>query len=144
MHSRPFNLDLLPVALAFDSARGEARRGVRRGRDQHRHLLFEAEDLCVDLLVDDEPDHGSVSVHGQIADRRDPLKGLGGTPVVLMDAERVVGWMFGNHNGEFAFEVWPGSGWRLCLPIAERGRIEIALDSLLPARPAMGERGAES
>ena len=74
---------------------------------------------------------GTAAVHGQLADRRDPLKGLGGSAVLLLDGERVVGWMFGNGNGEFVFEVHPGVGLRLCLPVAGRGRIEIPLDALL-------------
>ena len=84
-------------------------------------------------VLEPDLDTGPVAVHGQLADRRDPLKGLGGSAVLLMDGERVAGWMFGNRNGEFVFEVRPGTGLRLCLPITERGRIEIPLDPLLGA-----------
>ena len=87
---------------------------------------------------------GAVAVHGQLADRRDPLKGLGGSAVLLMDGERVAGWMFGNRNGEFVFEVRPGTGLRLCLPITERGRIEIPLDPLLGSGESNDELAAES
>jgi hypothetical protein len=131
MEPRPFDLDLLPVTLAFDSDAAAPRRGVRRMQHDGRHLLFEADDLCVDLRLEPDLDTGSVAVHGQLADRRDPLKGLGGSAVLLMDGERVAGWMFGNRNGEFVFEVRPGAGLRLCLPITDRGRIEIPLDPLL-------------
>ena len=106
--------------------------------DPGRHLLFEADDLCVDLLLERDSDTGTFAVHGQVADRRDPLKGLGGSAVLLLDGERVAGWMFGNHNGEFVFEVQPGTGLRMCLPIADRGRIEIPLDPLFAARARVG------
>jgi hypothetical protein len=43
--------------------------------------------------------------------------------------------MFGNHNGEFVFEVRPGDGLTLCLPIAARGQIEIPLDPWLGSEP---------
>jgi hypothetical protein len=110
--------------------------------DPGRHLLFEADDLCVDLLLEKDSEAGTVAVHGQVADRRDPLKGLGGSAVLLLDGERVAGWMFGNHNGEFVFEVQAGGGLRICLPIADRGRIEIPLDPLLDAAGSNGSGGS--
>ena len=142
MHGRPFDLDLLPVTLAFDSATALPGRGVRKMHDPGRHLLFEADDLCVDLLLENDLEAGTVAVHGQLADRRDPLKGLGGSAVLLLDGERVAGWMFGNHNGEFVFEVQGGTGLRICLPIADRGRIEIPLDPLLGAAGSKGSGGS--
>jgi hypothetical protein len=36
-----------------------------------------------------------------------------------------------NRNGEFVYEVRPGRGFRHCMPITDRGRIEIPLDPLL-------------
>ena len=140
MEPRPFDLDLLTVTLAFDSDAALARRGVRKMQHDGRHLLFEADDLCVDLRLEPDLDTGAVAVHGQLADRRDPLKGLGGSAVLLMEGERVAGWMFGNRNGEFVFEVRPGTGLRLCLPITERGRIEIPLDPLLGSGESDDER----
>jgi hypothetical protein len=139
MEPHPFDLDLLAVTLAFDSATSLPRRGVRRMHHEGRHLLFEADDLCVDLRLEPDIDTGAIAVHGQLADRRDPLKGLGGSAVLLMEGERVAGWMFGNRNGEFVFEVRPGTGLRLCLPITDRGRIEIPLDALLVAEDSAAE-----
>lgn len=142
MQTTPFDLDLLPLTLAFDSAVALPGRGVRRLDDPGRHLLFEADDLCVDLLLERDLVDGTVAVHGQIADRRDPLKGMGGSAVLLLDGERVAGWMFGNHNGEFVFEIRPGSGLRICVPIADRGRIEIPLDPLLGVDGSQGSEGS--
>ena len=145
MYGRPFDLDVLPVTLAFDSDSALQGRGVRKKqRDPGRHLLFEADDLCVDLLLEQDRETGAFAVHGQVADRRDPLKGLGGGAVLLLDGERVAGWMFGNHNGEFVFEVQPGDGLRICLPIAERGRIEIPLDPLFGVAGAMSGSGGSA
>ena len=139
---RPFDLDLLPVTLAFDSDSAPSGRGVRRMHDPGRHLLFEADDLCVDLLLERDSGTGTFAVHGQVADRRDPLKGLGGSAVLLLEGERVAGWIFGNHNGEFVLEVPPGAGLRICLPIADRGRIEIPLDPLFGAPGSSGSGGS--
>jgi hypothetical protein len=133
---RSFDLDLLPTTLVFDSDASLPRRGVRKMRSDGRHLLFQADDLCLDLRLEPDPDTGAIAVRGQLADRRDPLKGLGGSAVLLLEGERVAGWTFGNHNGEFVFEVRPGTGLRLCLPITDRGRIEIPLDPLLAAGEA--------
>lgn len=145
MEPRPFDLDLLAVTLAFDSDASMPRRGVRRLQHEGRHLLFEADDLCVDLRLEPDLGSGAVAVHGQLADRRDPLKGLGGSAVLLLDGERVAGWMFGNRNGEFVFEVRPGTGLRLCLPITDRGRIEIPLDPLIAGDESHhGSNGSES
>ena len=142
MCGRPFDLDLLPVTLAFDSDSAPSGRGVRRMHDPGRHLLFEADDLCVDLLLEQDSETGTFAVHGQVADRRDPLKGLGGSAVLLLEGERVAGWIFGNHNGEFVLEVQPGAGLRICLPIADRGRIEIPLDPLFGAPGSSGSGGS--
>ncbi|HUP22397.1 MAG TPA: hypothetical protein VNB06_05600 [Thermoanaerobaculia bacterium] len=123
-------LEVLPTTLAFDSASGPGKRGLRKGPAGSRHLLFEADDLCLDLRLESDSTTGSITVHGQVADRRDPLKGLGGNPVYLLSGDRVAAWLFGNGNGEFVFEVPPRAGLLLCLPIMERGQILIALDPL--------------
>ena len=125
------DVKVLAMMLAFDSASGPARRGVRKMLDSSRHLLFENDDLCLDLRLERDCENGTVALHGQLGDRRDPLKGLGGNPVLLLAGKRVAAWVFGNQNGEFVFEVRPGDRLVLCLPIAQRGHIEIPLDPLL-------------
>jgi hypothetical protein len=124
------DLEKLPATLIFDTASRRTRHGFRRGQDPSRHVLFEAGDLCLDLRLDYDLASGAVAVHGQLADRRDPLKGMPGTPVMLLDGDRVSGWTLGNRNGEFELELVPGRGVRLCLPITGRGQIEIELDPL--------------
>jgi hypothetical protein len=127
------HVSVLSMMLAFDSAANPVKRGFRKMQDSSRHLLFENDDLCLDLRLEPDLENGTFAVHGQLADRRDPLKGRGGNPVLLLAGQRVEGWMFGNRNGEFVFEVKPGRGLLLCLPIAQRGQIEIPLDPLLSA-----------
>ena len=68
MEPRPFDIDLLTLTLAFDSDAALPRRGVRKMKHDGRHLLFEADDLCVDLRL--EPDLESGSGRGARSARR--------------------------------------------------------------------------
>ena len=77
------HLSRLPVRLVFDTADAGRPEGVRRRDAGSRHLLYQAGGLCLDLRVERVPGSARLSLVGQIADARDPLKPLPGVSILL-------------------------------------------------------------
>ena len=119
----------LPAKLVFDTASRPQRAGTRRREASSRHVLYEIEDLCLDLRLDRSPQSTSAIVVGQLADREDPLKPLAGLTVLLVAGEKFVGRTTSNRQGEFQMEYEPKQALSLCLPIDAERLIEVPVEA---------------
>lgn len=118
----------LPVKLVFDTAASNHAAGVRRREATSRHLLFEVENLCLDLRLDTGSQSDSAVLVGQLADRLDPLKPFAGLPVLLVAGEDCLAQTISNRLGEFQIEYEPNKVLKICLPIDEDRMIEVPMN----------------
>jgi hypothetical protein len=95
-----------------------------------RHVLYEADGICVDVLVDRDPDSWGAVVVGQVADHRDPLAPVRGIPVWLLSGEQLVASTQANLLGEFRFSCPPTNDMSLCLTVEGKKRIEVPIELL--------------
>ena len=123
-------LPQIDAELLFDTATDPHPRGVRRGHDLSRHLLYEAEGLCLDIRIDRDPESWAAVVVGQIADRADPLKPATGVPVWLLHEHLPVASTEANRLGEFRFACRPVESMSLCLKLQNEKHIEIPIEPL--------------
>ena len=118
----------LPAKLVFDTAGRTVFSGTRRREASSRHLLYEIENLCLDLRLDQPPQSSSAVVVGQLADRKDPLKPLAGLAIYLASGEEFLAQTTSNRLGEFQIECEPRSAMTLCLPLDDEQLIEVPMD----------------
>ena len=133
-------LPQIEATLLFDTASEANPHNVRRGQDLSRHLLYEANGLCLDVRIDRDPDTWEAVVIGQVADRRDPLKPAHGMPVWLLSERQPVASTQANRVGEFRFSCPPANAMSLCLTVESHGRIEVPIE---PLWQAAGESALE-
>jgi hypothetical protein len=119
--------------LVFDSFRQPLPAGVRGQPRVTRQAMYEAGDYCVDLRMEHERGGALVTLVGQVASRKDPARGIAGTPVMLMSGKDVVARASCNQFGEFQMEYQPQQHIRLHVPVAAENRwIEVRLHELSP------------
>ncbi len=123
-------LPQIEAQLLFDTSSGANPHNVRRGQDLSRHLLYEANGLCLDVRIDRDPDSWAAVVIGQVADRRDPLKPARGIPVWLLSERQPVAWTQANRIGEFRFSCPPANAMSLCMTVDSHRRIEVPIEPL--------------
>lgn len=125
-----------PARLVFDTAAQGMTAGTRLREASSRHLLFEIEDLCLDLRFDHPPRSAMAVVIGQLADRRDPLSPMSGLPVFLIAGGRVLARTTSNRMGEFQLECEPEDEMTLCLR-CDQELIEVPVNPTVgdPSRP---------
>ena len=119
--------------LIFDSFSGPVPVGVRGTPRVTRQAMYEAGDYCVDLRMEHERGGALVTLVGQVASRKNPARGVAGTPVMLMAGKDVVAKASCNRFGEFQMEYQPQEQMRLHVPVADENRwIEVRLGELSP------------
>jgi hypothetical protein len=122
----------LIASLTYDSAADLRPAGARAHRPSSRQMLYEAEDFCIDLRVDQEPDSIKMTLVGQVANRTNPEFPLTRLPVRILSSEKVVAKTASNEFGEFSLDYSPRPDLRLCVSIADAGiRLEVPLQRLL-------------
>jgi hypothetical protein len=118
------------ASLLFDSFSQPLLAGVRSSAATARQLVYEAEDLVVDLRFDRLVPSGMVSAVGQILDKRVPRELLSGSPVVVWtDDGQLVATTDANGSGEFQLEFAPQDRLRLTARVGRR-RVHIPLTNL--------------
>ena len=132
---QPEKVHILPRALArllYDSFREPLPAGIRSQQRLSRQALYEAGDFRLDLRLEQERGGSSVSLVGQIENRRDPQKRVGQIPVLLASGKEVVAKTLSNHFGEFQFTYRPKTGLRLYVPVLgeQTGGVDVALSGL--------------
>ncbi len=110
----------LLARLVFDSFRAPAAAGVRTLDLWSRQLLFEADDLAIDLRIETAVGSVRSSLMGQLLHHSRQTENLGGLPVALMLGRHSVAHTTTNPLGEFLFE----------LELSRRHRIRIQLDAI--------------
>jgi hypothetical protein len=110
----------LLARLVFDSFRAPAAAGVRTLDLCSRQLLFEADDLAIDLRIETASGSPRSSLIGQLLHHSQQTENLGELPVALLLGKHSVAHTTTNPFGEFLFE----------LELTRRHRIRIQLDAI--------------
>jgi hypothetical protein len=110
----------LMALLVFDSFRAPAAAGVRTLDLCSRQLLFEVEDLAIDLRIETAGGSLRSSLMGQLLHHSRQTESLGELPVAVMLGRHSVAHTTTNPFGEFLFE----------LELTRRHRIRIQLDAM--------------
>lgn len=123
-------LNRVSARLLFDTADHPASQGIRGGEADSRHLLYEVEQLCLDLRLDYASLSSQTVLVGQLADRHDPLKPMTDVPVFLLAGDKVLANTVSNRQGEFQMQYEPdgidsGGVVAVCMPVGEDRLIEV-------------------
>lgn len=124
----------VPVRLVFDTAESPLAEGVRRRDVTSRHLLYEAEELCLDLRLERDPRGPRSVLVGQLLDRQSPADPLSAVPVLLLTEGEVVERVETNRLGEFQLEIEPRKSMSLCLAVRGEHLVEVPLDRRMTKR----------
>jgi hypothetical protein len=117
--------------LVFDSFREPLLAGMRAEELPSRHVRYQADNVVVDLQM--EQDAGVVSLLGQISYRERSLPATTGLPVLLMTARGLVASAVCNGLGEFELEYKAVRDLRMYVPVSESGaHLELRMDELAP------------
>lgn len=127
-------LPRLSTRLMFDTAERSLTEGVRRRDVTNRHLLYEAQGLCLDLRIEREPRGSRLAVVGQLIDRENPLLPVPPAPVFALIGDEVLADTRTNHLGEFILEIEPRPEMTLGVAVDGGGLIEVPLDRRMMAR----------
>jgi hypothetical protein len=126
--------------LVFDSFASPAPAGVRalQGADrQQRRALYEVQDYCVDVSLQQVAGSPNVTLVGQVSNRQAPGQPLAGLKVELVATEGRVASTVSNPLGEFCLDYLPRQNMRLRLGVNEQSCMVVALSGLEPgASPA--------
>jgi hypothetical protein len=131
------DLKRLPVRLVLDtgeSPMAERAEGVRRRDVTSRHLLYQAEELYLDLRLEPDPRASRTALVGQLVDLRDPLRPVPPVPVLLLSEDEVLTKTRTNGFGELQMDFGPHPSLRLCLALDDGRLIEVPIDCSLAVR----------
>jgi hypothetical protein len=114
--------------LVYDSTREPLPAGVRAS-SRPNQVLYDAGDFALDLQVSREAGKERqgprLVMVGQIANRRNPARRLGGLPVLLLSGRQVAARTLSNELGEFHLECDPGKRLSLQVWVSGDRKIEI-------------------
>jgi hypothetical protein len=123
----------IQALLVFDSLGKPLPVGVRSGASESRQLVYEAEGTTVDLRLDAQPQSNTISLIGQVVDKKSTritprqvsvvLWAENGVPLVQTPA---------NEFGEFQMEFAAQERLRLSIEIEGQGSIRIPPAKLNP------------
>jgi hypothetical protein len=126
--------------IVFDSLSQPLTVGVRSGGLDSRHLVYDAEGTMVDLVLEAQPQSGTISLVGQVVDK----KGTRVLPrrvkvTVWTDTGQPSAEASGNQFGEFQLEFAAQNRIRLSVEIEGHQQIRIPPVSLHPevTKPAV-------
>jgi hypothetical protein len=118
----------LPVRLVVDTAQSPLSEGVRRRGVISRHLLYQAENLFLDLRIERDPRGRRAVLVGQLADLGDPTRPVSPLPVLLLNEDEVLVSTGTNRHGEFQMIIEPRQEMQLVLPLGGGRLVEVSLD----------------
>jgi hypothetical protein len=118
----------LPVRLVVDTAQSPLSEGVRRRGVISRHLLYQAENLFLDLRIERDPRGPRAVLVGQLADLGDPSHPIPSLPVLLLSEREILVSTGTNRHGEFQMIIEPRQEMQLCMPLRGERMVEVTLD----------------
>lgn len=112
--------------LVFDSLSQPLTIGVRSGAPDSRQLMFDAEGTMVDVVLDVQPQSGTMSLMGQVLDKdRDKVTPHEVAVILWTDSGQPLAETAANEFGEFQMEFAAQDRVRLSVEIAGRKPIQI-------------------
>jgi len=134
----------IPARLLYDSFREPLPAGLRTQQRLSRQALYQSGDYSLDLRLENERGSSRVALVGQIQNRKQPGKHLGGVPVLLVSGKQILAQVVSNSLGEFQMEYAPTKRLRLYVPARQAGkRIEVPLDKTRTEKRAQGKASAK-
>ena len=131
------------AALVFDSLSQPLTAGVRSGVSDSRQLMFEAEGTMVDLVLETRPDHGTMSLLGQVVDKAGArIAPRQVTTILWTETGQPLAEATANEYGEFQMEFPTQTRMRLSVEIVGHKAIRIPptdLHSSVICQPASGQ-----
>jgi hypothetical protein len=119
--------------LVYDSFRDPLPVGLRAEDRLARHARYEANDVIVDLQLEQQPCTDLVTLVGQVSNRDRPRTNSTSLPVLLMTGRGLVASAVCNRLGEFELEYKAARDLRLYVPLRETGgHLELRMDELAP------------
>ncbi len=79
--------------LIFDSFRQPALQGVRNSRMNTRHLIYEADDIVIDLQLEASAHANWISLVGQVLDSSNNGKGIQRVSVLILYGQDTLVWV---------------------------------------------------
>jgi hypothetical protein len=116
--------------LVFDSFRAPAAVGVRTLDLCSRQLLYEVDDLAIDLRIETTGSSARSSLVGQLLHQSEGAQGRGGLPVALLLGKAPVARTSTNTFGEFVFELELTKRHRICIQLDDNRSILVPLACL--------------
>ena len=116
------------AALVFDSFRQPVLEGVRSGQTSTRHLIYEADDVMIDLQLGACAGPNRMSLVGQVMDSGDNTKGIQRVPVHILYGRDTLAQTVTNQFGEFQLECETGKSLEVCVGVTARKDVFIPLD----------------
>jgi hypothetical protein len=114
------------AALVFDSLSQPLTAGVRSGVSDSRQLMFEAEGTMVDLVLEMRPDHGTISLLGQVVDKAGARIAPRQVAAILWtETGQPLAEAIANEYGEFQMEFPTQTRLRLSVEIVGHKAIRI-------------------
>src|SRR5437870_8682003 len=138
-------LPSIPARLVYDSFREPLPAGVRSQQRLSRQLFYQAGDYSLDLRLENERGSSRVALVGQIQNRKQLGKRLGGgVPVLLVSGKKILAHAVSNSLGEFHMEYAPKKHQRLYVPVHRSGkRVQVFLNKLRTEKTAVGKATEE-
>jgi hypothetical protein len=128
----PSRASSLIPRLVYDSVADLAPAGVRGGEPLSRHTVHEAGDFSLDLRIEQEKGTPTVTIVGQLTNRKDPEAPVAGAPVLLFAEEAVVAHAVYNRFGEFFMQGPSTRELRLSVALdPPSSRLDLPLDPLI-------------
>jgi hypothetical protein len=120
----------LLARLVFDSFRAPAAVGVRTLDLCSRQLLYEVDDVAIDLRIETTGSSARSSLVGQLLHQSGGAQGRGGLPVALLLGKAPVARTSTNPFGEFVFELELTKRHRICIQLDDSRSILVPLTCL--------------
>ena len=138
-------LPRIPTQLLYDSFREPLPAGLRTQQRLSRQYLYQAGDYSLDLRLENERGSSRVALVGQIQNRKQAGKRMGGgVPVLLVSGKKILAHAVSNSLGEFQMEYAPQKHQRLYVPVHRSGkRVRVFLNKLRTEKTAVGKATEE-
>ena len=132
--SQPVQTEAFIMAkLMFDNLSQALTAGVRSGGSDSRQLMFDAEGTMVDLVIDTHPKSGTISLVGQVVDKRGTKVAPRQVSVMLWtETGQCLAEASADQFGEFQMEFPPQDRLRLSVEIVGHKSIRIPPVNLKP------------